>query len=102
MIFQYTYRYYFPFLAQQPLVGQGLLTIEASRLHSGTPYTVGLLWTNDQPDTETSTWQQTAVNRDIQSQGWIWIGNPSKEKPQAHTLGCVHTNRVESSPIQSS
>jgi len=33
-------------------VGQGLLTIEASRLYSDTPYSVGLLWTNDQPDAD--------------------------------------------------
>jgi hypothetical protein len=42
-------------LAQQPLVGQDLLIIEASRLHSETPHSVGLLWTSDQPDAETST-----------------------------------------------
>ena len=46
-----------PFLpmAQQPLLGQGLLIIEASRSHSDTPHSVGLLWTSDQPDKETST-----------------------------------------------
>jgi hypothetical protein len=37
------------------LVGQGLLIIEASRSHSDTPHSVGLLWTSDQPDAETST-----------------------------------------------
>jgi len=42
-------------MAQQPVVGQGLLIIEASRSHSDVPYSVGLLWTNDQPDAETST-----------------------------------------------
>ena len=31
------------FMAQQPLVGQGLLIIEASRSHSDTPQSVGLL-----------------------------------------------------------
>ena len=41
-------------MAQQPLVDQGLI-IEASRSHSDTPYSVGLLWMSDQPDTETST-----------------------------------------------
>jgi len=41
-------------MARQPLVGQGLLMIEASRSHSDTPHSVGLLWTSDQPDTETS------------------------------------------------
>ena len=41
--------------AQQPLLGQDLLSLEASRSHSDTPHSVGLLWTSDQPDAETST-----------------------------------------------
>jgi hypothetical protein len=41
--------------AQQPLVDQGLLSIEASRSHLDTAHSVGLLWTSDQPDAETST-----------------------------------------------
>jgi hypothetical protein len=40
-------------MVQQPLMGQGLLISEAS--HSYTPTLVGLLWTSDQPDAETST-----------------------------------------------
>jgi hypothetical protein len=46
---------FFPPMAQQPLVGQGLLIIEASRSHSDTPHSVGLLWTSDQSVAETST-----------------------------------------------
>jgi hypothetical protein len=42
-------------MAQQPLAGQGLLIIEASRSHSDTLHSVGLLWTSDQPDAETYT-----------------------------------------------
>jgi hypothetical protein len=45
---------FFP-MAQRPLVGQGLLIIEASRSNSDTPHAVGLLWTSDQPVAETST-----------------------------------------------
>jgi len=45
----------FPPMAQQPLVGQGLLMNEASRSHSDTPHSVGLLWMSDQPNAETST-----------------------------------------------
>ena len=37
---------FFP-MAQEPLVGQGLLIIEASRSHSDIPHSVGLLWTSD-------------------------------------------------------
>ena len=40
---------------QQPLVDNGLLIIETSQSHSDTPHSVGLLWTCDQPDAETST-----------------------------------------------
>ena len=32
-----------------------LLILEVSRSHSDTPHSVGLLWTNGQPDAETST-----------------------------------------------
>ena len=48
-------RKFFSPMAQQPLVGQGLLIIQASRSRSHTPHSVGFLWTNDLPDAETST-----------------------------------------------
>jgi len=32
--------------------------------YSEPPHSVGLLWTSDQPDAETSTWQHTAFTRD--------------------------------------
>jgi hypothetical protein len=44
-------------MAWQPAVDLGILSVEASRLDSDTPQSVGLLWTGDQPDAETSTWQ---------------------------------------------
>jgi hypothetical protein len=50
--------------AQQLLVGQGLRFIEASRSHSDTPHSVGLLWTSDQPVAETSIWQHTILTTD--------------------------------------
>ena len=34
--------------AQQPLVGRGLLIIQASQSHSDTPHSLGNLWTGDQ------------------------------------------------------
>ena len=46
-------------MAQHPLVGQGLLIIEALWSRPDTPHLVGLLWKSDQPDAETSTWQHT-------------------------------------------
>ena len=47
--------YLFLCTAQQPLVSQCLLFIEASQLQSHTPQSVGLLQESDQPDAETST-----------------------------------------------
>jgi hypothetical protein len=49
-------------MAQQSLVGQSFLITQASRSHSDTPYSVGLLWTSDQPDAET--WQVTTHTRE--------------------------------------
>jgi hypothetical protein len=37
-------------MGQQPLLGQILLIIKASRLHSATLHSVGLPWASDQPD----------------------------------------------------
>jgi len=42
-------------MEQKPLVGQGLLIIEASRSYSDTPHSVGLLWMTDVPVAQTST-----------------------------------------------
>jgi hypothetical protein len=41
-------------VAKQPLVGQDLLIISASRSHSDTPHSGGLLWTSGQPDAQAS------------------------------------------------
>ena len=43
-----------PLMEQKPLVGRCLLILEVKRPHSDTPHSVGLLWTGDQPDAETS------------------------------------------------
>jgi len=51
-------------MAQLPLVIQGLLIIDASRSHSDTPHGVGLLWTSDQSDGETTTGQHTTLTTD--------------------------------------
>jgi len=51
-------------MAWQPLVSQGFIIVEASRLHSDTPQSVGLLWTSDRPVAETFTWQNTTLTTD--------------------------------------
>ena len=45
-------------------VGQGFLIVEDSWSHSDTPQSVRLLWTSDQPDAETSTWQHATLARE--------------------------------------
>ena len=42
-------------MAQQTVVSQGLLIVETSRSNPDTPHLLGLLWTTDQPDAETTT-----------------------------------------------
>jgi hypothetical protein len=50
------------------------ITLRHTHTHS-----VGLLWTRDQPDAETSTWQHTTLPRDrIHATGRIRTRNPSK------------------------
>jgi hypothetical protein len=46
-------------MVQQPLVGQGFIITKASRLHS-----IGLLWTSNRPEAETSTGQHATLTRD--------------------------------------
>jgi len=46
------------------VVGLGLLGAEASLSHSVTPHSVRLLWTSDQPDANTSSWQHTTLTTD--------------------------------------
>ena len=56
----------FSLMAQQPLLGQDLLIIDASPSHSDThAHSVGLFWTSDQSDEETSTWQHTTLTTEI-------------------------------------
>jgi len=85
-------------MAQKPLVGQGLLIIEASRSHSDTPHSVGLFWTSDELDAENSAWQHTRPSRDRYS----CPCNPSKRvaadpplRPSGHWdhLSCILVQR---------
>ena len=51
-------------MPRRPLVGQGLFTLEGTRSHSDTVHSLRLLWTSDQPDAQTSSWQHTTLTRD--------------------------------------
>jgi len=57
----------------------GLLIFEVSISHNDASQSVGLLWTSDQPVTNTSTWQHTTLNTDIHAPGGIRTNNPSKQ-----------------------
>jgi hypothetical protein len=76
-------------IAQQRLVGQGLHIIDSSRSHSDTPHSVGLLWTSDEPDADTSTWQHTTLTRNRQTSmppAGYKPTIPAREWPQSHAL----------------
>ena len=55
--------HFLSFVARQSLLGKGLHIVEASRSPSDTPNSVGFLWTSDQADVKTSTWQHTLLTR---------------------------------------
>jgi hypothetical protein len=71
------------------LVGQGLLTVEASRSHSDTPQSVGLPWTSDQPVAETSTRQHTTLTRDKHPCPRRDSNPQSQQASDARSLGSV-------------
>ena len=80
----------FPQMALQPPVDQDLPIIQASLSHSDTPQSVGLRWTNDQPNAETT--HNTQQETDIQATRGIRTCNSSKRvaakthKVHHHTL----------------
>ena len=84
--------YVFFILAQQPPVGQGPLIVEDSRSHSDTQQSVGLLWTSDQPDALTSTWQHTTHKRQTSmSLAGLEPTIPASERQQTHALDLAAT-----------
>jgi len=75
-------------MAQQPLVGKGLFMIEVSREHSGTPYSLRLLRTGDQPPSEASLDKtQHSQERNILAACGTRIRNSSSERTQTHATG---------------
>lgn len=92
----------------QPLVGWGLLITESSRSYSGTLHSVGLLWTSEKPEAETSTWLHTTLIRDIRPcPGGVRSHNPSKQvtaEPQlrlrGYTVPQTVTNKYKLGPLR--
>ena len=69
--------------------GRTVLVVEASRSHSDTPHSVGLLCTSDRPIAGISTWQQTTLATDIHP---CPRGNSKpKSRPQTHALDRAST-----------
>jgi len=62
-------------MAWNPIVGQGLRTLEASRSPSDTPHSIWLLYTSDQPDTQHLQQTDTHVPAGIRNR------NPIKREP---------------------
>jgi hypothetical protein len=65
-------------MARKPVVGQGRLIVEASRSHSNTPHSVGLLWTSDQQQRPLPTNTQYSQDTDFHALGGIRTHNPSQ------------------------
>jgi hypothetical protein len=68
------------------LVGQGVLIIEALRSLSPIPHSVGILSMSDQPDAETSTWQQTTLTSDIHTPTEFELPIPGSKRPHNSRL----------------
>jgi hypothetical protein len=80
--------------ARQLLMGHCLLIMWASLSHSNTHHSVGLLWTNDQPDAETFTRHHNTHKIQIstpQTRFESTTPTPTNERPQTHTLDLAAT-----------
>jgi hypothetical protein len=74
-------------MAQQPLVGHGLLITEASLSESDTPHSVGLLWTRDQADADLYLTTHNTHNRQTSMPlSGFEPTIPANERPQTHAL----------------
>jgi hypothetical protein len=69
-------------MAKPPLVGQGLLITEAFRSHLDTLHVVRLLWTSDQPETQTSIWHTQHPQETSMTPAGFEPTLPASEHPQ--------------------
>ena len=80
-------------MAQQPLVGQGHLIIEASRSNLDTPHSLGLLATSDQPLEKPlylAIINTHKTQTSMPSAGFE-PAIPASERPLTHVLDCAAT-----------
>jgi hypothetical protein len=82
-------------MARQPLVCQDLLIIEASRSHSDTPHSVGLLWTSDRSVVKNLylTKHNTHNRQTSMLPAGFEPAIPASERPQTHDLHCEATGK---------
>ena len=76
-------------MTRQPLTRQALLIAEVSRSYSDTQHSVGLLWTSDQPNAETSTCTTNnsfKIHASMTPSGFE-TSNPESIWPQTHAFG---------------
>ena len=89
--FHVALRHIFFFMAHP--MGHGLLINEASRSYSGTPHSVGLLWTSDRPVAQTT--RNTHNRRHPCPHMGFELAVPASERPQTQTLDrAVHRHRL--------
>ena len=74
-------------MARRPLMGQGVLIVEAARLHTDKPHSVGLHWRTDRPVAKTSTRQHTTLIRQTSMPPAVFEPTvPANKRPQTHVL----------------
>ena len=72
-----------------------LLSWLQDHTNTNTPHSVGLLWTSDHPDAETSTWQHTTVTKRLSmSRVGFELANPASERTQTLSLDRTATGIV--------
>jgi len=79
-------------MTHQPPVNQGLVIVEASRSHSDTPHSVGLLWTSDQPSQRPLLTTHATHNRQTSMPAAVFeLAIPAGERPQIYALNLPAT-----------
>ena len=78
-------------MVRQPLVGQGFPIVEASRSHTDTPQSIGLLWRAARYTDLYLTILNTHKSQTSMQQAGFEPTVPTSERPQTHALDHVAT-----------
>ena len=84
-------------MAQHPPLGQDVLIVQVSRLHSETPHSVGLLWSSDQSENRDLYLKthDTHKRETFMPSVAFEPGIPASERPQTHTLDRAATGTTK-------